>query len=159
MVPKYSKTDQKTSMQARSSWYHESTLYLFRNTCIVLSSISEDKKDFTHYSYKKQKKIRFLAYINSMGLIGPRACVRNLELRVQSFFLQKRALGLKICGCKRWCPKDLRVFVPAAPVLMHERGRSQTTFWMKYILLFKVSDIPKAFLIKEIVFKRMISYA
>ena len=28
--------------------------------------------------------------------------------------------SLKICGCKRWCPKDLRVRAPpAAPVLTH----------------------------------------
>ena len=39
------------------------------------------------------------------------ACVRNLDLRVQSVLI-KRALGLKISGCKRWCPKDLRVCAP-----------------------------------------------
>ena len=27
--------------------------------------------------------------------------------------------SLKISGCKRWCPKDLRVRAPAAPVLTH----------------------------------------
>ena len=27
--------------------------------------------------------------------------------------------SLKIRGCKRWCPKDLRVRAPAAPVLTH----------------------------------------
>ena len=27
--------------------------------------------------------------------------------------------SLKISGCKRWCPKDLRVHAPAAPVLTH----------------------------------------
>ena len=27
--------------------------------------------------------------------------------------------SLKICRCKRWCPKDLRVRAPAAPVLTH----------------------------------------
>ena len=30
-----------------------------------------------------------------------------------------RALGLKISGCKRWCPNDLRVFAPAARMLTH----------------------------------------
>ena len=29
------------------------------------------------------------------------------------------AKSLKICLCKSWCPKDLRVCAPAAPVLMH----------------------------------------
>ena len=27
--------------------------------------------------------------------------------------------SLKISGCKRWCPKDLRVCAPASPVLTH----------------------------------------
>ena len=27
--------------------------------------------------------------------------------------------SLKICGCKKWCPKDLRVHAPAAPALTH----------------------------------------
>ena len=27
--------------------------------------------------------------------------------------------NLKICGCKRWCPKDLRVCANAAPMPMH----------------------------------------
>ena len=27
--------------------------------------------------------------------------------------------SLKISGCKRWCPKDLRVRAPAAPLLTH----------------------------------------
>ena len=27
--------------------------------------------------------------------------------------------SLRICGCKRWCPKDLRVCAPAAHVLTH----------------------------------------
>ena len=27
--------------------------------------------------------------------------------------------SLKICGCKRWCPKDLRVCAPAEPMLKH----------------------------------------
>ena len=27
--------------------------------------------------------------------------------------------SLKISGCKRWCPKDLRVRAPAAPILTH----------------------------------------
>ena len=43
---------------------------------------------------------------------------RNLDLRVQSV-PQKRALGFKICRCKRSCPKDLRVCAPAAPMLTH----------------------------------------
>ena len=29
------------------------------------------------------------------------------------------AKSLKISGCKRWCPKDLRMRAPAAPVLTH----------------------------------------
>ena len=28
-------------------------------------------------------------------------------------------ISLKISGCKRWCPKDLRVREPAAPALTH----------------------------------------
>ena len=27
--------------------------------------------------------------------------------------------SLEICGCKRWCPKDLRFCAPAAPALTH----------------------------------------
>ena len=27
--------------------------------------------------------------------------------------------SLKICGCKRWCPKDLRVCAPTAPMLTY----------------------------------------
>ena len=29
------------------------------------------------------------------------------------------AKSFKISGCKRWCPKDLRVHAPAAPMLTH----------------------------------------
>ena len=44
-----------------------------------------------HASYfqdKKDKKVSILG-INSMDLVGPRACIRNLDLRVQSFFIEK----------------------------------------------------------------------
>ena len=43
--------------------------------------------------------------------------------------------SFKICGCKRWCPKNLRVRAPAAPVLTHSlniapllRKKSSSTF-------------------------------
>ena len=62
-------------------------------------------------------------------LIRVKACVRNLDLRVQSVtaiehWASKSTGGnstksLKIRGCKRRCPKDLRVCAPAAPVLTH----------------------------------------
>ena len=34
--------------------------------------------------------------------------------------------SLKISGCKRWCPKDLWVHAPAAPMLMHTLVGSNT---------------------------------
>ena len=43
----------------------------------------------------------------------------------RSLFWASKSVGahsiksLKISGCKRWCPKDLRVCAPAAPVLTH----------------------------------------
>ena len=64
----------------------------------------------------------------SLNLMGNRECVRNLDLRVQvhpeELWVSKSVgahstRSLKISGCKRWCPKDLRVRAPAAPVLMH----------------------------------------
>ena len=42
--------------------------------------------------------------------------------------------SLKISRCKRWCPKDLLVHAPAAPVLTHSLGISQQVLiilWMK----------------------------
>ena len=36
--------------------------------------------------------------------------------------------SLKISGCKRWCPKDLRVRAPAAPVLTHSMRYLCTIF-------------------------------
>ena len=57
-----------------------------------------------------------------------RECVRNLDLRVQvhpgELWVSKSAgahstRSLKISGCKRWCPKDLRVCAPSALVLTH----------------------------------------
>ena len=35
--------------------------------------------------------------------------------------------SLKISRCKRWCPKDLRVHAPAAPVLTHSLRKKQST--------------------------------
>ena len=43
-----------------------------------------------------------------------RECVRNLDLRVR---VQSVVWIFKISGCKSWCPKDLRVRAPTAPVL------------------------------------------
>ena len=63
--------------------------------------------------------------------------------------------SLKINGCKRWCPKDLRVHAPAAPVLTHslaadinlkishkfywnwgwKRHSQKTQFWSKFLPL------------------------
>ena len=38
--------------------------------------------------------------------------------------------SLKISGCKRWCPKDLRVRAPAAPVLTHSLlCRTKASLW------------------------------
>ena len=60
--------------------------------------------------------------------ISFRDCVRNLDLRVQVHpgeLLVSKSVGahstrsLKISGCKWWCPKDLRVCAPSAPVLTH----------------------------------------
>ena len=65
-----------------------------------------------------------------------RACVRDLDLRVQSVlykreFWASKSAGfnstkiLEICGCKRQCPKDLRVHAPTAPVLTHSMSTEQ----------------------------------
>ena len=35
---------------------------------------------------------------------------------------------LKISGCKRWCPKDLQVRAPAAPVLTHSLNDFQSCY-------------------------------
>ena len=58
-----------------------------------------------------------------------RECVRNFNLRVQVYpgelWVSKQRMrrvlnrSLKISGCKMWCPKDLRVRAPAAPMLTH----------------------------------------
>ena len=68
-----------------------------------------------------------------------RECVRNLDLRGAGASwraLDLKTAGahsttsLKISGCKRWCPKDLRVHAPAAPVLTHSLlTLSETMFW------------------------------
>ena len=42
--------------------------------------------------------------------------------------------SLKISGCKRWCPKDLRVRAPAAPVLTH-------SLWFSF-LIYLIHPIP-----------------
>ena len=44
----------------------------------------QDKKIISHTIAIKDKKVSILG-INSMDLVGPRACIRNLDLRVQSF--------------------------------------------------------------------------
>ena len=63
-----------------------------------------------------------------------RECIRNLDLQVQvhpgELWVPKSAgahstRSLKIIsGCKRWCPKDLRVRAPAAPVIMHSLDKT-----------------------------------
>ena len=37
--------------------------------------------------------------------------------------------SLEISGCKRWCPKDLRVCAPAAPVLTHSLISTYLKIW------------------------------
>ena len=61
-------------------------MYLFRNTCIVLS------RSKSHTIAIKDKKVLIFG-INSMGLVRPRAFVRNLDLRVQSFFFIAEGSG------------------------------------------------------------------
>ena len=43
----------------------------------------------------------------------------SFELIKGDFFFSMKIDWSKFCGCKRWCPKDLRVRAPAAPVLTH----------------------------------------
>jgi hypothetical protein len=63
-----------------------------------------------------------------LGTVQYRACVRNLDLRVQSVLL-KRVMGHKISGCKRWFHKDLWVCSTAAPCLTHTLSQAFGTSW------------------------------
>ena len=91
LIIRHSKADQKTSKQNHPSIMNLHCIYsanlLFRNTCIVLSRSyfqvqSEDKKSQT--IALKDRNVLILGK-NFMGLVGPRACIGNLDLRVQSF--------------------------------------------------------------------------
>ena len=70
----------------------------------------------------------FGTFVCQLYILPARECVRNLNLRVQvhpeELWVSKSAgahstRSLKISGCKRWYPKDLRVRAPAAPALTH----------------------------------------
>ena len=68
-----------------------------------------------NFAHKTEKVVRY------------RACVRNCgcsPFYKRGLWASKSAgahstKSLKISGCKRWCPKDLRVRASAAPVLTH----------------------------------------
>ena len=40
---------------------------------------------------------------------------------------------MKICGCKRWCPKHLPVRAPAAPILTHSLNTYFVCSWKKAV--------------------------
>ena len=63
-------------------------------------------------------------------------------LRPRTLFYSTKSL--KICGCKRWCPKDQRVCAPAAPMLMHSligtRHQRSQILYLKSSKRNKISD-------------------
>ena len=77
-------------------------------------------KKISHIIAIKNKKVSILG-INSMGLVGPRVCVRNLELPVQSFFYRRELWASKSAGRKGDVPK-IYGFVACTKTKLKEKG-------------------------------------
>ena len=78
------------------------------------------------YQYNKYKRVEHGAasrYLQPGHALGIWICGCSLfykrELWASKSEGANSTKSLKISGCKRWCPKDVRVPAPAAPVITH----------------------------------------
>ncbi len=109
------------------------------------------KKYFQHLTTYSQWRSQFTACARNKIHVVPRdtspqmtlmsrECVRNLDLRMQvhsgELWVSKSAAAHstrshKISGCKRWCPKDLRVCEPAVLLLTHSHLEALSKAWRR----------------------------
>ena len=92
--------------------------FLFMALLHALLNTKKRKTENNWISNKSYPRI-FLVSGNALGIwiCGCRCILESSGS--QNSVVQHSTGSLKISGCKRWCPKDLRVRAPAAPVLTH----------------------------------------